>query len=497
MARVVGIDLRSTHVRAVLLRTSYRRVTVERVLEVEVRDPGGLEQALLACALPLTQHAEAVAVAVEGEQSFLHRIRLPTTALKQLDEVVPFELEAQVPVDIDDLVYDFRTLKRASSSDPVVVMAAAARIEHVRERIELVERVLGRPVERVGVGPLTMANLAPLVPELSGPGPVVALVDLGGARSEVLILHNGEPMFARTLSRGVAGLPGTAPALAADLRQTLAAWASQGGGVVETLYLVGGGAAAPGAEAYLAHELGSTVKQLPAPTLDGLTPEVAAVLPRFAKAISIAMGLSGRARDLDLRRGELSVQRGYGFLKEKIPVLAGLAVAILVSFVFATWAELRALDREQEVLAKALSSLSKEVLGQETTDPGEAKTLLDKAEGKDEVDPIPKLDAFDVIVEISKAVPDKVTHDIEELEVQRGHVKVNGIVSSAADSQAIAANLKNVRCFSDVKVSKLTQVINSDRQKYVMEFDIKCPEEAQKKKKKPEEGSEPAPEGTP
>ncbi len=491
MARLVGIDLRSSHVRAVLLQTSYRRVVVERMLEVEIAAPEELEQALASCALPLLQHSEAVSVAMDGEQTFLHRLKLPSTAMKQLAEVIPFELEAQIPVDFDELVFDYRLLRRQGGSAPIVVLSAAARIEHVRARLEQVARVLGRPVERMAAGPLPLANLASVCPELAVPGPV-ALVDLGGKHSEVVVLSSGEPVFARTLSRGVAGLPESAPALASELRQTAAAFAASGGEPLAQVYLVGGGAGAPGAEAYIAHELGVPVGALPPLRIEGVLPELAEALPRFAKAISIGLGLAGRAHDLDLRRGPLAFQRGYGFLKERVPLLTGLGVAIVVSFAFAAWAELRTLGRDEEVLTKALATLSKEVLGQETTDPDEAKTLLEKAQGKDEVDPRPAVDAFDVMVEISKAVPSSVTHDIEELDMQRNHVKITGVVGSAEDAQTILANLKNVRCFNDAKISKVTQVINSDRQKYVLELEVKCADATKAKKKT--EGGEAAPE---
>lgn len=493
MARLVGIDLRKNHVRAVLVRTSYRSVVVERMLEVEIGSPEELEQALAACALPLVQHSESVAVALDGEQSFVHRLRLPNTAQKQLAEVVPFELEAQVPVDFEELVYDYRVLRRASSAEPLIVLSAAARIEHVRARIARVEAVLGRPVERVGVGALPLANLAALSPELAAPQPI-ALVDLGSESSEMTVLIGGEAVFARTLSKGVAGLPASAPALAAELRQTAAAWSTQSASVLEAVYLIGGGAYAPGAEAYLAAELGVPVRLLPKLTLEGVPPEQIEALPRFAKALGVALSMSGRGRDLDLRRGPLAFTRGYGFLREKVPLLVGLGLAILVSFAFATWAELRILGHEEEALGKALAQLSKEVLGQQTTDPEQAKALLEKAEAKEEADPMPSLDSLDVMVEISNAVPTSITHDIEELDIQRGHVKVNGVVGSAQDAQTIAANLKNVRCFTDVKVSKISQVVNSDRQKYVLEFDVRCPDEQAKKKKKAEGAAEPAPE---
>ena len=44
-----------------------------------------------------------------------------------------------------------------------------------------------------------------------------------------------------------------------------------------------------------------------------------------------------------------------------------------------------------------------------------------------------------------------------------------------------------------IMVGQPLQVVNSDRQKYVLEFEVKCPEE-QKKAKKKEGSGEPSPE---
>ncbi|MEZ4225685.1 MAG: pilus assembly protein PilM [Polyangiaceae bacterium] len=484
MARFVGIDIRASHVRAVQLRTSYRKVSVEQMLEVSLAEVENLDAALRAVALPLTQQGEPVAICVEGEQAFIHRLTLPATALKQISEVLPFEIEANVPVPLDDLVYDHRMLRRGGK-DQVVVMTAAARTDHVRSQITRVKNVLGSEPERVGVGTLPLANLASLCPAIAIPGPV-AIVDLGGTRTEVVLLSHGEPVFARTLSRGVAGLPESATALAAELRQTFVAWLAHGGEPVEAIYLSGAGASTPGAENYLAHELGIRIGQLPPLGLDGITPDQAQNVPRFAKAIALALGLAGRGHDLDLRRGSLAFQRGFGFLKERIPLLTGLGAAVLISFAFSTWAEVRALSRDEESLTKALGTLSKQVLGSKAESAEEAQDLLNRAKGLDEGDPMPHMDGYDVIVEISKAIPMSITHDIEDFDFGRGHLKLNGVVGSAQDAQQIATALKEVKCFEDVKIAKVSQVVNSDRQKYVLELEVRCPEDAPKKKKKPE-----------
>jgi hypothetical protein len=86
-------------------------------------------------------------------------------------------------------------------------------------------------------------------------------------------------------------------------------------------------------------------------------------------------------------------------------------------------------------------------------------------------------------------VPNNVTHDIEEFDMQRGHVKIQGVVGTATEAQNIAVELSKRRCLSEAKIGKVTQAVNSDRQKYVLDVDVKCPDDAKKKKKKPDDGS--------
>lgn len=489
MARFLGIDVGGRSVRAALLSTGYRSLKIERLEEAPIAAPDQVSAALTVAASHLIAQIDGVATALDGERAFVHRIVLPPTAAKQLSEVLPFELEAQVPVDLEELVYDYRLLPRLNEKAPLLVLAGAARTEHVRERIALIHAALGREPDRVSCGSIALANLAVVVPNLRLPGPV-AVLDLGGRRSEVTLIERGQPISARTLSQGVEGLPSSASALAAELRQTLLSWAAHQGKEAAVVYLVGGGSLADGAASFLSQELGCPVEPLPALEIPGLTEEQALIVPRFAKAIALALGAAGRGHDIDLRRGPLAFQRGFAFLKEKAPLLVGLGAATVVSFLFATWAEVRALDRENAVLLEQLGALGKQMLGEEVRDAEMAVALLEKAQAADEVDPQPPMDAFDVIVEISKVVPSNVTHDIDEFDMQRGHVKLQGVVGSAAEAQNIATELGKHRCVqlpkSGTMIGKISQAINSERQKYVLEFDVKCPDE-RKKRKKPDE----------
>jgi general secretion pathway protein L len=484
MARLVGIEISLTHVRAVAVSSSYRRVTVEHMAEVERSKFDSLEEAVRIVAGTLVHHGESVAVTLDGASCYLQQLELPNTASRQLEQVVPFELEARVPVEIDTLVFDHVVVRRKKNDTRIRLLVAAAPVERVSSVIETVKRALGREVERVGCGPLPLANVLGNIDELSQTTAPVAILDLGAKRLDILIVEEGQAVFARTAAIGVTALPDGAAQIAAYIRQSLIAYCASGGAPVEVIYLTGEGVGVEGAEAYLSAEVRTSV--LPLPVLRGI--DIADAerpnLPRFVKALGVAMGLGVRPRDPDLRNGPLAFQRGFAFLKEKSPLLSGLVTAILISLVFAAWAELRNLNKQHEVLIAQLENVSKLVLGEAVSEPEAAMELLQKKRSSEEADPMPYMDAFDVVVELSKAVPESITHDIEEFDMQKEHVKLTGILGSAAEAQEVISKLKEHRCFQEMRLGKVTQVVNSDRQKYGVEWDVRCPEDQSSKAKK-------------
>ena len=169
-------------------------------------------------------------------------------------------------------------------------------------------------------------------------------------------------------------------------------------------------------------------------------------------------------------------------MREKVPVLAGIGAALLVSFLFGSAAQLYAEGRDRAVLEEALGIVSKEVLGEETQSADRATELLGQQTGSADEDPMPRIDAFDVMVKISETIPQSMKHDIEELDVQKNHVVLHGIVGSVADAESIKTTLTTEKCFSDIKITRTSQVVGGDRQKYVMEFDTKCVDDSKKKK---------------
>ena len=494
MAKYVGIDIGTERVKVAVVKTAYRKLTVEALESVPIGE--GTVGAALKEAYGKAvgaQGADGVAVALAGVRVSSHRLDIPASALKQIDEVLPFELEALTPLEVSEAVIDHRILPGKDGDQNVQVLAVIARIDDVKERIALVKDSVGVEPERVGVGAFPLSQLAQHVAGLGDAGPI-AVLDLGAKGSDLLIVQNGEPVFTRPLSRGTEGLPATAPKLAREVRLSLAAFKAQGGTVVSQLFLCGGGAFVSGAESFLQGELEIPTKQLPLPMIE-LGERAAprsSELAIYAKSLALAVGFSGRSPAFELRKGPLAYERGFGWLKERIPVLVGLGAVIALSFVLSSITAIVAANKERTSLEGALGSVTKEVFNESTTSADRANELVAQQGAADE-DPMPHADAFDVMVRLSEHIPQSMTHDIEELDVQKGHVVVHGIVSSVSDAQSISSSLaKNERCFSDVKITRTNQVVGGERQKYVLEFDIKCPEDVREKKKPQTTGGTPS-----
>jgi len=523
----LGIDIGKSAVKVAALRSSYRKTAVVGLgsadIVAEVRDsqflaapgvpgdpPPGQPPAEPPSPDQVAQEAvtrairdavnialsgkpgtgDGVAVAIDGVKAMSRVLTIPASAQKQLAEVLPFELEAQVPFELEGSIFDYRilsNLRTLPGADPATlpVLASVARISEVQARIDIVKQSLGVEPERVGVGMLPLANWVAVQPALAEPGPIVT-IDLGTDTSDILIFRNGEPVFTRTVSQGTSGLPETAPKLAREIRITLAAYRATGGDPAVRVFLCGGGAFVSGAESFLSNELEIEVTVLPPPPMEYEVPQPDQLrqLARYAKALGLALGLGSRPLGLDLRKGPLAYERGFGWLRERVPVLAGLGAVIVVSFFFSAAVQLYGLGKEKDTVEAALASVTKEVLGEETSSAERANELLSQQTGGED-DPMPHADAFDVMVRLSEAIPSSMTHDIEDLDVQKGHVILHGLVASSNDAQSIGTSLRSDPCFSDVQIKRIDQAVGKDdRKKYVLEFDLKCPED-QKGGKKP------------
>jgi general secretion pathway protein L len=494
MATHVGIDIGTKSVKAAMVHASFKKLRLDALAQVNLSESVDVSEALrqvlalVTAGKPTAQ--DGVALAIDGDKAAVRTLTIPASAQKQISEVLRFELEAAVPFDIDGAVWDYRVLShvKGESDKEIQVLCTIAKAEDARARIDLFRAATSIEPERIGVGAFPLANLAALPsPQLRAAGPLF-VVELGTRRSEVLALVGEEVVFARTVTIGTEGLPAAAARLARELRTSIASFRSAGGDPPVKILLSGGGAFVSGAEGFLAQELGVPVEIISVPALEfgpALQREQLAAFPSYAKALGLALSLGAKPQDMNLRKGPLAFERGFAWIKEKIPALVSIGAVIALAFFLSVLVELLALAKERSTLEAALTTVTQEVLGEGTASAERVTELLQKEAALTDEDPLPHADAMDVMARISESIPQSVEHDIDELDVQKGHVRLLGVVASVSDAQEIAKSLKSERCFSDIKITRTNQMVGSTRQKYVLEFDVKCAEDQRGAGKKP------------
>ncbi|APS00025.1 pilus assembly protein PilM [Pajaroellobacter abortibovis] len=516
MATWLGIDIQKRTVKATVVRSRYRKLSLEALAIEQIEPPSSSissnnsQRMSTRHFLPLTNSSfsktlgetikraiaslllssdvlqqDGIAIALHGSQTAIRNIVFPLQTKRRLKEILPFELEGELPFDLSEAVFDYRILDQRKDPSSLSLIVGIARIEIVKRWIEMVQQAIAVEPHVVGVGAFPLVHLSPFISKQSQEEPI-AFLDLRQEDSDLLILVNNKPVFARTLSSGTNHLLDGSTLLTHDFSLSMAGYQAAGGVLPAQLILCGDAI----------HSLDQLSEQFKIPTEifslsnsekgerlllnETINP---GDLPKFAKAIGLALSLRTNSQALNLRQGSLAYERKFEWLKTQIPVLVTMGLIVWLHLLFSLGAHMYVASKEEKRLVDSLSAVTREVLGEETQDAVQANELLSSLMNIQDQDPMPHADAFDVMVRLAEVVPPSMVHNIEELDVQKGRVVVHGIVSSIPEAQAIASSLSKLACFSDVKIASTHQAIGSERQKYTLEFEIKCPIDVKSKKK--------------
>nr|MBK7065688.1 hypothetical protein [Deltaproteobacteria bacterium] len=479
MARYLGIEVTESQLKGAVLKTAYKKLLLETVfavnrppgpegLQAATRELASLVQGLLASASPGAQPAEldGIYASLPGHEASIRAISLPRAVWKRGEKALLAELEGAVPFDVDDAVVDAQV---TAPGDPVPLLAVAA----IRDRVKnyLDGMILGGLEPReLGVSPMALGELAAEIPELAVPGPVL-LVYAQDSRAEVAVLRGGVTVFARTVTALT-----TPAARARAMRQSVAAWAAADGPPIERAYLCG-------LEAQWTQQPVLEATLLPMELVMPLPSGAIQLGPSAGEfafwespvAVALAARGLGRSKRVDLRKGALAVSGGAQVLRERAPYLAAAALAMVGFWGAATWARYQGLAAERNRLQETLRTVTQEVYGEPVEDPTRAMAMARGDSHRDDVDPMPGADAFDVLGVLSQRINDTVRHDVEQLDIRGEHVQLQGVVSTLSDRDKVVEWLSSYPCFPEVRPGRVTTTPGDNRQKYTLDIEFRCP----------------------
>lgn len=213
-----------------------------------------------------------VALAVGGRSVCVRYALFPKMPQAELLEAVRLEADRLLPFEDAEITLDCQELEPSagdSDDDVVSVLVAACRTDFVEERISAVLET-GFTPDLVDVDLLGLVNAWSL--DTRGERPrIVALVDVGGSRTGVVLVEDGTPRFTREFAQGSidvtskpaqtasgsfdgAGGPSELDVLAREIALSVEYAEHNEGLEVEEIQLTGGGSLLDGLATRLAEE---------------------------------------------------------------------------------------------------------------------------------------------------------------------------------------------------------------------------------------------------
>jgi Tfp pilus assembly PilM family ATPase len=374
-----------------------------------------------------------------------------------------------------------------------------------------------------GGAAIRLVDRLPSLERARADGPI-AVIDIGHERTDVIVVCGGKAVFSRSIARAgrhvtdaivrathvtfedaeaakhhqgfVASQsePATSEAwarvhqititelapFARDLRQTLIACRARTGFTPIAAILVGGGARLQGMASFLGEQLGI-------PTWRPSGDDLAALagnrligdfntMPLDAAAMTVgaAFDAAGGRPSFDLRSGALAVKMDLSFLRAKAVPLGAAALAIAAFAATAAYANLYRLRKAEKVLAARLATETAEHYGT-------AKTAAEVIKSNDGSpggpggagSPMPKMSAYDVLLEISTKIPakDKITLDIDQLTIDTEKIFLKATTKTSEEIDLLKGQLRSIECVKDVNLGAVTA---GDRQSFTFTLTSSC-----------------------
>lgn len=513
MSVILGLDIGNYTVKAVKIKKGLRNVKILSINEYRIEGKDKIE-VLKEVATKEGEGVDFVLSRLPGDKFSLRKLKLPKGAFKNIEQILTYQLEGVIPYDPKECILSWQYVGKPTKKEELELFVSASLISTVESELNLLKEV-GLEPSSILAGALVLGELTPYIPELKLSPKTVAILDIGHNRSDFCVIgEEGEPIFARTLNKGVSIIDKlllkkfhyldkekvetyksqylsltqhktdeyfTKVVLEAlshftkELKQTIVAYERECKNPINKLYITGGGAKIKGIKEYLEDELKIEVELLK-PNIE-VDPFIKEELSYYGMALGIALSSANKKKRIDFRKGELAFVKDVSKIRSYLFRALLYLTILYLGWLFSTLSNYYSLKKEIEWQKEQLEEITKYITGTPIKEFDRLSSLLKKGEKKkEEKEPIPEYDVFDLLEEMSKLIPQSINNEIERLEIRSGRIEIVGKVDSISDANEIVKSLSSwEQCFKTVQLSRTNEITREARTRYTIDIESKCP----------------------
>jgi general secretion pathway protein L len=443
------------------------------------------------------------------ERISFHRIELPFTDQKRIDQTLAFELEAQLPFELSEGTWSYKITSREGGKAKLLVAYArrdefAAWLEAVRE-CGIEPRVV--PPDVMAYPSLWLDATRIATQETPTLEACVAILDVSLRTSSLAVVRQHQARTMRALDVGAdvllpqGRLDGDAVSRFVRLVMlSLRADRAEYPEAPTELLLAGEGADSTALIEALGERLGLTVRAMPYTLAAG--DQGAVTAPRGAeRAIALALVSLNPARAVfNFRRAEFAYKGDYQFLRKRAARLAwGVAslVFLLCGYIYARF---YTLDQALLAMDNELCEVTKAVLGTCETDFRKAQAKIEAPSKTSGASIIPASTAYDLLYELYANVPqagaaapaaapaageaaaaggDEVGLEFSQVDINEKRLTIEGTVKSFNAIDVLETSLKKSKCFdptrgADIRKGRSKRSVDGSKIEFSLTIDSVC-----------------------
>ena len=455
--RIVGIDIGSRAIKAVRITTSLTSYTITgfALREHKVGTWAELTEELRSLAQDEQVQGDIYVTSFPSHQVLFRNTEMPFNQLDKIDATIRFEAESIMAVPLEGMIVDFALLEQRPEGSTVLVTCVQEAL--LTEYLDALQAADINP-DTIDIDALALGRVMEELKEEK----TIALLDCGAEKASVGIFQKGGLRFIRAIPMETgarASLKKMRPALD-EVIMSINAYQGTSGGMVEEIWLIGGGSRIKGVAEYLEKGIGRPISY---PDLMGRFPTRIPKPEAMNLVGGVALGLA--LRGLRQEKGRVDLARKIAKPAQIIPpalrkralhmALAAVIFLVLIAanFFLGIWAQERRYAIVKGEMRRVFQETFPEAHGA-VNELQQAQALVKgmvehgvKRTSNNGGTPL------DIIREIAQRLPQGAK--IVELDIEGERVTMRGMVPSFASVDEVKGAFNGSQLFHDIKVGNV------------------------------------------